>query len=98
MFITKEADEVYVAYTHFSPSLRHKPAIEKFLNIDYEERKRQYYLLEPDRTTLLNEIVSKYLLNKIRVIILDSLTAEHSARMLTMKLATDNADELIATN
>ena len=97
LFLTKSADEVYIAYTHFSPNLRHKPAIEKFLNIDYEERKRQYYLLEPDRTTLLNEIVSKYLLNKIRVIILDSLTAEHSARMLTMKLATDNADELIDT-
>ena len=28
---------------------------------------------------------------------LDSLTAEHSARMLAMKLATDNADELIET-
>ena len=33
----------------------------------------------------------------MRLILLDSLTAEHSARMLAMKLATDNADELIDT-
>ena len=28
---------------------------------------------------------------------MDALTSEHSARMLAMKLATDNADELIDT-
>ena len=97
MYINRQTDEIYVIYTHFSPNLRHKPSIEKFLNIEYAPKKRKNYILEPGRDAILNELISKYLLDKIRVMLLDSLTAEHSARMLAMKLATDNADELIET-
>lgn len=97
LFLTGMADEVYIAYTHFSPNLKHKPVIEKFLPVEYIRAKKQYYISEPDRETILNELISKYLLDKIRMVFLDALTAEHSARMLAMKLATDNADELIDT-
>jgi F-type H+-transporting ATPase subunit gamma len=45
----------------------------------------------------MNAMVGAYLLNRMRVIILDAFTAEHSARMLAMKTATDNADDLIDT-
>ena len=97
MFINLQADEIYIAHTHFSPNLRHTPTVEKFLPISYERKARQYYLLEPDKDTILNSLIEKYLLVKTRIILLDSFTAEHSARMLAMKLATDNADELIDT-
>ena len=97
MYVNREADEIYTVYTHFSPNLRHKPSVEKFLNIEYAPAKQRNYLSEPGKDALLNELISKYLLGRIRVILLDSLTAEHSARMLAMKLATDNADELIET-
>ncbi|MDD5136829.1 MAG: ATP synthase F1 subunit gamma [Candidatus Omnitrophica bacterium] len=97
IFLKKEAAEVYVAYTSFSPRLRHAPTIEKFLPLAYEKKERQYYILEPGRDTLVDELSAKYLLCKARFIILSSLTSEHSSRMLAMKLATDNADELIET-
>ncbi len=97
MYLDHSSDEVYIAYTHFSSNLRHKPIVEKFLNIEYTGKKKQYYILEPDREVILNDLVSKYLLAKVRVALMDSLTAEHSARMLAMKIATDNADELIET-
>ncbi|MFA6321215.1 MAG: ATP synthase F1 subunit gamma [Candidatus Omnitrophota bacterium] len=97
LFVNGEADEIYIAHTQFSPNLRHKPVIEKFLDIEYEKKEKKYYMLEPDKENILNELISKYLLDKIRMILLDSFTAEHSARMLAMKLATDNADELIDT-
>lgn len=97
LFVNGEADEIYITYTHFSPNLRHKPVVEKFLDLEYAQKEKQYYILEPGREAILNELISKYLLDKIRVILLDAFTAEHSARMLAMKLATDNADELIDT-
>lgn len=97
VFLSHKCDEIHIAYTHFSPNLRHKPVVEDFLPIRYERKKKQYYLLEPGRETILNDLVSRYLLDKVRVILLDAFTAEHSARMLAMKLATDNADELIDT-
>jgi F-type H+-transporting ATPase subunit gamma len=97
LFITKRVDEIWAVYTHFSPSLRHKPAIEKLFNIEYEQKKRRYYTLEPGKEVILNKLISDYVAGKIRMMLLDSFTAEHSARMLAMKLATDNADELIET-
>lgn len=96
-FLSRSSDEVYIAYTHFSPNLRHAPVVEKFLNLGYPRKARRRYLLEPGKERILDELILKYLLDKIRLIMLDSMTAEHSARMLAMKLATDNADELIDT-
>jgi len=96
-FLSGGADEIYIAYTHFSASLRHKPVVEKFLNLEYPHKARKYYIFEPGKEAILGELISRYLLAKVRLILLDSMTAEHSARMLAMKLATDNADELIDT-
>ena len=97
IFSSRQCDEVYIAYTHFSPNLRHKSVIEKFLNIGYQAQDRQYYLSEPEKDAILDSMIAKYLYDKIRIILFDAFTAEHSARMLAMKLATDNADELINT-
>ncbi|MCX5686322.1 MAG: ATP synthase F1 subunit gamma, partial [Candidatus Omnitrophica bacterium] len=97
IFLSEEADEVYIAYTHFSANLRHNPVVEKFLGVDFEEGKRTYYILEPDAQKILNDVMPRYLASKMNTIIMDAFTAEHSARMLAMKIATDNADELIDT-
>ncbi|MFA5143072.1 MAG: ATP synthase F1 subunit gamma [Candidatus Omnitrophota bacterium] len=94
-FLENGAGEVYAAYTHFKPNLRHLPAVERILPIAYPKKENRFYILEPDKTLLLGELIAKYFLYHIRGILLDALTAEHSARMLAMKLATDNADELI---
>ncbi len=95
MYSSGEVDEIYIAYTHFSASLRHATTIDKFLPIESGHSKRKYFILEPDADRVMGALVPAYLLNRMRVIILDAFTAEHSARMLAMKTATDNADDLI---
>jgi len=97
MYLSGEVDEIYIAYTHFSASLRHATTIDKFLPIEPGQSKGKFYILEPDADRVMNAMVGAYLLNRMRVIILDAFTAEHSARMLAMKTATDNADDLIDT-
>ena len=97
MYSSGEVDEIYIAYTHFSASLRHATTIDKFLPIEHGQGKRKYFILEPDTDRVMNAMVRAYLLNKMRAVILDAFTAEHSARMLAMKTATDNADDLIDT-
>ena len=64
-FINHAADEVYVAYTHFSPNLRHKPVVEKFLAMDYEHKSRKYYTLEPEKEIILEDLIIKYLMGKM---------------------------------
>jgi F-type H+-transporting ATPase subunit gamma len=97
IFSAGKADDVYVAYTHFSSSLKHAPVVEKFLNVSLEGGREKRYILEPDATTILNELVPKYLLTKMRVIMLDAFTSEHTSRMFAMKTATDNAVDMIDT-
>lgn len=97
IFLSEEADEIYIAYTHFNSNLRHSPIVEKFLGIDLEEGERRYYIFEPDAQKILDDMMPRYLISKMNTIIMDAFTAEHSARMLAMKTATDNADDLIDT-
>lgn len=96
LFMRNDVGEAYVAYMRFSPSLRHTATVERFLPI---ERPRGgvalHYLTEPDRASVLNELIPRHLIYKIRSTLLEAFMAEHSARMLAMMHATDNASELI---
>ena len=95
MFLDGRVDEVYAAYTRFDSTLRHKPVIEKLLNIEASEKGEVEYIAEPDMKSVLDELLSWYLHERIRIIILNSFTSEHSARMIAMKMATDNAKDLM---
>jgi F-type H+-transporting ATPase subunit gamma len=97
IFMTEEADEVRVAYTRFSPTLRHAATVEKFLNIEWETSREEDRIFEPAPKALFDAMLSAYLTARMRSMVLESFTAEHSARMFAMKTATDNASELIDT-
>lgn len=53
------------------------------------------YILEPNRDALLDEFLPHFVFFKIHHLILESRASEHSARMVAMKNATDNAKQLI---
>ncbi len=53
------------------------------------------YLFEPDSTAVLNAVLPHYAHFQVYQMVLDSRAAEHSARMVAMKNATDNAKQLI---
>ena len=98
LFLDRIVDEVYIAYTHFESTLRHRPRVEKFVNIEYAKKEnKDYLILEPSAESVAETLVPKYLLEKFRLTLLEALTSEHAARMFAMKTATDNADELTDT-
>ncbi len=53
------------------------------------------HIMEPDRATIVQEIVPKSLKIQLYKALLDSNAAEHGARMTAMHKATDNADSLL---
>jgi F-type H+-transporting ATPase subunit gamma len=53
------------------------------------------YILEPNQTDFLNSLLPHFVFYKIYHIILESRASEHSARMVAMKNATDNAKQII---
>ncbi len=94
-FLSKEADEVYIAYTHFKNALVNKPMISRFLNIEQATGEEIDYLFEPDRSKVLEEIVPEYLAMKIKFILLEAFTCEHSSRLMSMRMANENAKDLL---
>lgn len=53
------------------------------------------YLIEPSPAEILEQLLLSFVESKIRGAIISSEAVEHSARMMAMKSATDNASELI---
>jgi len=95
-FLSKKTDEVYIGHTHFDATLKYKPKLQKLLNIERTAEERETaYILEPDAGRILGEMIPAYISAKIKGILLDAFTSEHSQRMVAMKSATDNAVELI---
>ncbi|MBF0122533.1 MAG: ATP synthase F1 subunit gamma [Candidatus Omnitrophica bacterium] len=91
----EQIEEVYVVYTCFHNAMRRDPTVKKFLPIEPAKGKEQDVIIEAGREGILPEIIPMYLSCQLRLMILESLASEHSARMVAMKGAKDNAKELM---
>lgn len=60
-----------------------------------EKKTRANYLLEPSSNELLDFLLNYYIELSFYHLVLESLASEHSARMIAMKSASDNAKELV---
>lgn len=54
------------------------------------------YIFEPDAKTILSQLLPYYMENAIYQIFLEGKASEHSARMVSMKNASENAAELVS--
>jgi F-type H+-transporting ATPase subunit gamma len=87
----------WVIYTQFFSAVRWKPLVERLLPIERPPAKAipEKVILEPQQQTLTEEPFPRYIQSVFTELLLASFTAEHSARMISMKNATDNASEMI---
>ncbi|MCK9571745.1 MAG: ATP synthase F1 subunit gamma [Candidatus Omnitrophica bacterium] len=95
LFLSRQVDKVYIAYTHFENSLVQKAVVEQLLYVGTDYIKPVEYIAEPDLTSILMDMVQGYLKVRMRLILLESFTSEHAARTVAMKAATDNAKDLL---
>lgn len=61
-----------------------------------DTQKQPQYTFEPDADTVLGWLLPFYVENRIYQLILESLASEHSARMVAMKNAHDNAQDIVS--
>lgn len=100
-FCEKEYDRVELIYNRFKNSLTQIVSTELFLPIATNvEGKTQTniqsdYIFEPDKKSILREMIPLSLRSQFYRVLLDSLASEHGARMTAMQKATDNATELL---
>jgi F-type H+-transporting ATPase subunit gamma len=100
-FVKQEVDQVQVAFSHFLNTLVQSTIIRTLLPIPVEElglkgpEKVTEYIFEPDEAGVLSAILPHYLNFELYQMVVDSRASEHSARMVAMKNATDNAKQLV---
>ena len=68
---------------------------ERFGIEDHEVPKDDREIIIEDRDAVLSELATLYLKQEIHQLVLEAQASEHSARMVAMKTATDNAGNLI---
>ena len=64
-------------------------------NVKSEPQSGSDYLFEPDPQTVLDRLLPRIVETQLYQAMLESTASEHSARMLAMRSATDNASEMI---
>ena len=98
-FLAHRVDAIQVAYTRFLSFASYRPALEPWLPIaatNHESRITNHeYIFEPTPQHVFNDLVPRFALAKFQQLVLEAFTSEHSARMIAMKNATDNAQELL---
>jgi F-type H+-transporting ATPase subunit gamma len=96
--------EIWIAYTEFVNAMNYKPKIKRLVPIldtnpgKEEDKKESFasgYLFEPKAGIILDKLIPIYMETIFYNILLNALASEHASRMITMRNATDNANEII---
>jgi F-type H+-transporting ATPase subunit gamma len=95
-FVNGKVDAVYAVYTQFINTLRQEPRVLQILPIEPPEETGEVrdYIFEPEPFTVLNALLPRYIEVQIYQTLLESVASEHSARMVAMRNATENAKEI----
>ncbi|MBS1647598.1 MAG: ATP synthase F1 subunit gamma [Bacteroidetes bacterium] len=100
-FVTKQFHKVYLVYNQFKNAAVQVPVVEPFLPVDASKAATQGspadYIFEPNKEYIVNELIPKSLKVQFYKALLDSVAAEHGARMTAMHKATDNAKDMLRT-
>ncbi len=90
-------DEVYVLFTDFKSNLVQEATAQQVLPAEpiKSDKKVTPAELEPDLETVVAQVTTRLIEAQLFQALLESLASEHSMRMVAMKNATDNANDLI---
>ena len=92
---------VYLSYTKFINTVKQEPVVEQLLPLKADTLKADAgqhswdYIYEPDAQSVIDELLVRYVESLIYQAVAENMASEHSARMVAMKAATDNAGNVI---
>ncbi|CAL4317580.1 F0F1 ATP synthase subunit gamma [Buchnera aphidicola] len=101
MYKNKVIDKLFLANNEFNNTIIYTPMINQLLPLLKKDIKKEGlcqkwdYLYEPDSNLLLDFLLNRYVESQIYQGILENIASEQSARMIAMKMATDNSGKII---
>ena len=98
-FLSTECTRIDIIYSHFVSTLAQRPTIARLLPIvpspDTEGIPGNQFIFEPDPRAVLEQLLPRYVATRLYQAVLEAKASEESSRMVAMKNATENAEELI---
>ena len=102
-FAGKEYDRIDLIYNQFKIAAVQRLIVEQYLPIAPVQASAQVpatkvesdYIFEPDKETIVRELIPKNLRIQLFKAVLDSFASEQGARMTAMQKATENAKDLL---
>jgi F-type H+-transporting ATPase subunit gamma len=101
LFLKGSYQSVDILYNRFLSAFKVEPIRQRLLPFSFpgvtniEKKQVHEYLIEPKPEILIDSLLKSYIEEKIRNVLVQSEAGEHSARMMAMKNATDNANDII---
>ena len=94
-----DIDRLFLASNEFVNTMTQQPRVLQLLPLDAEDSEdlqhRWDYIYEPDARQLIEGLVTRYLESQVYQSVIENGACEQAAKMIAMKSATENAEELI---
>jgi len=100
IFLKEEADVVYMVYPKFINTVTQQPTTVQLLPVQPPEKKEDEgksidYIYEPSANEIYKALLPRYVDIQVYQAMLELVASQLSAQMVSMKNATDNANELV---
>jgi len=98
-YIQDRFDRLLIFYTKFINTMKQEPVMEQLLPLSGEKlgvpEGAWDYIYEPEAKVVLDQVLTRYVEAIIYQALSENLASEQSARMVAMKAASDNANNVI---
>ncbi len=97
-YTSKRFDAVYIVFARFVSTTVQRPEIMQLLPAvpaKLDPKRIVGYIYEPDSSSVLSDLLPRSVEMQLYHAILESIASEQSARMVAMRNATDNANEMV---
>jgi len=98
-YLSGDYARIDVIYPHFVSTLVQRPTLDTLLPVeaspDTDGIPGNQFIFEPSAGAVLEQILPRYVATRLYQAVLEAKASEESSRMVAMKNATENAEELI---
>lgn len=95
----KKIDKLIIIGNKFINTMVQSPIVLNLLPITYNSKRNinenWNYIYEPNSTEILNLVLKRYIELQVYQNVIENIVSEQAARMVAMKLATDNGENLL---
>jgi F-type H+-transporting ATPase subunit gamma len=99
-FVSGEFGQVDIVFSRFVSTLVQRASLDTLLPVtpaeDTEGIPGNQFIFEPSAAAVLERLLPRYVATRLYQAVLESRASEESSRMVAMKNATENADDLIS--